>query len=178
MAFKRTKWVAGLFGLLICSGSALALDVPGKSCRMERPPRFDDFKVAVEKISRRPALKFNNDFSRRYRTLLREGLSGEPVDFAGHYVMVTFGCGTTCLYGGMVDAKSGQATGLPFMLDSFGPFDIDTPLIYRADSRLIIMLGMVRKETEPPAKFYYEWTGRRLKPLCYFPVTSGAWNEE
>ncbi|PKP77437.1 MAG: hypothetical protein CVT81_09405 [Alphaproteobacteria bacterium HGW-Alphaproteobacteria-3] len=163
--FFGRRWGLALSALLWAS-AASAADVPSRSCDPAASPQYADFAVAPETIDTRPELKLNNAFARKYRTALREALRDRPVDFAGHYVMVTFGCGTTCMYGGWVDAQTGEAFALPGILDSFGPFDIEDPLLYRAGSRLIIALGAARGDEERPEAGYYEWTGTELRPLC------------
>lgn len=162
-----------VLAFILTTSSALAADIPAAPCAPAAPPRYEDFAAAPETIVERPALKRDTAFAREYRTRLSEGLRELPINFAGHYVMVTFGCGSTCLYGGMVDARTGEATALPFLVDSFGSdkVDIDDPLLYRADSRLVIILGMLRDEDEIPRQYFFEWTNETLTPLCHAPIT-------
>jgi hypothetical protein len=170
--FFGRRWGLALSASLWAS-AASAADVPSRSCDPAAPPQYADFAVAPEAVDLRPALKLDSAFSREYRTRLREGLRDLPINFAGHYVMVTFGCGSTCLYGGMVDARTGEATALPFLVDSFGSdkVDIEDPLLFRADSRLVVILGKLRDEDDIPRQYFYEWTGEALTPLCHAPVT-------
>lgn len=132
----------------------------------EQIPRFEDYPASPAVIEKRGELKLNSAFARKYRTALREGLRDYPIEFAGRYVIVTFGCGTTCMFGGWVDAATGEAFGMPGILDTFGPFGIETPLVYRADSRLVITLGAARSDETQPEANYYEWTGAKLKSIC------------
>lgn len=165
---------AGLAVVLILAAAPVrAAEVPDQPCDVGALPRFSDFAATPEVPPTPPALVQNNRFARTYRALLTEGLRDLPVNFAGHYVMVTWGCGTTCLDGGMVDARTGVATPLPFLLDSFGSFEveIDDPLLFRADSRLVIMLGRLRAADEIPRQYFFEWTADTLEPLCHAPVT-------
>lgn len=170
---RFSRWPCLTLSLFLTAASALAAELPLQSCDPAAPPQYADFAVTPETIDARPVLKLDSAFARHYRTRLGEGLRDLPINFAGHYVMVTFGCGSTCLYGGMVDVRTGQATALPFLLDSFGSdkVDIDDPLLYRADSSLVIMLGMLREEDEIPRQYFYEWTDSKLKPLCHAPIT-------
>jgi len=50
--------------------------------------------------------------SLRFRTQIRDGIR-QGVNFAGHYAIVTFGCGTGCSFGFLVDVKSGRIFGFP-----------------------------------------------------------------
>lgn len=144
----------------------MAAEVPGRPCDPAALPQYADFAVTPEPLPTRPALKLDSAFARKYRTRLGEGLRDLPVNFAGHYVMVTWGCGTTCLDGGMVDAQTGEAFALPGILDSFGPFGIEEPLLHRPDSRLLVTLGAAAGDATVPEAGYREWTGTELRPLC------------
>jgi hypothetical protein len=65
-------------------------------------------------------------------------------NFAGHYVIVTWGCGSPCLMAAIVDEKNGRVFPPPFHNgpgDSYFqvPWDFPMePLVYRLDSRLLI----------------------------------------
>jgi len=48
-----------------------------------------------------------------FRTRLNEAAKSGSVNFAGHYILTVWGCGTGCLDGGIVDAKSGDVFWLP-----------------------------------------------------------------
>lgn len=168
--------------LLRRSGLALALClavaqaqagvVPDKACDAAALPQFADFAVAPETFPASVTLQDNTPFARKYHTRLADGLRDLPVNFAGHYVMITWGCGTTCLDGGMVDARTGQATPLSFLLDSFGSFEveIEDPLLFHPDSHLVIMLGRLRSEDDIPRQYFFDWTGSGLAPLCHAPL--------
>lgn len=69
---------------------------------------------------------------RSYRTRYTEGSDKAP-DFAGRYVLVTFGCGTSCKVGGAVDRKTGAIIALPL-----GGEEYQNLYLYsRASSRLL-----------------------------------------
>lgn len=151
-----------LFALLLTSPS-VAWSAP---CAVGNEPRFEDYPAVPAVVERRAKLKLNSAFARKYRTALREGLRDYPVEFAGRYVVVTFGCGTTCMFGGWVDTQTGEAFGMPGILDTFGPFGVETPLVFRADSRLVITLGAATTDASQPEASYHEWTGVKLVPIC------------
>lgn len=153
---------SALAALLVAAPSA----VWAAPCIDGGPPRFEDYLAAPVVIEKRATLKLNNRFARKYRTALREGLRDYPIEFAGRYVVVTFGCGTTCMFGGWVDSTTGEAFGMPGILATFGPFGIETPLVFRTDSRLVITLGAATSDDTRPQASYYEWTGAKLKPIC------------
>ena len=73
----------------------------------ERLPRFEDFSV-LERFEGVPA---QVDFSTnpdmlRFVTRITEGAKEGP-NFAGHYTLISWGCGTECQSGVVVDAQTG-----------------------------------------------------------------------
>ncbi len=77
----------------------------------------------------------NYEGANTYRTKLREGAKSGP-NFAGHYTVVSFGCGTQCQDNWIIDAKSGKilyrfssVLGTQYHLDSslliINPADLD-----------------------------------------------------
>ena len=137
--------------------------------QMGATPRFEDYPAPVYK-GRAAALKLNDsEEARNFRTRLREG-AREGVNFAGHYTVVQWGCGTACLQAAFIDAKTG-AVFFPRELNGFGVWywgkeDYDA-LQFKPNSRLIVMSGFPASEgnkDEPKSGLhYYEWTGRRLR---------------
>lgn len=122
------------------------------------PPRFEDYPVN-ETFEREPtAPKLITPEERRFWTVIRQGItkgygvaeqpSGKErpgPNFAGHYFIVTWGCGSPCLMAAIVDGKSGRVLPPPF---HHGPsqshfqvpwaFPMQPALDYRLDSRLLI----------------------------------------
>lgn len=143
-------------------------------CTPDAEPRFQDFAVPMTDARPRAELQTDSDFSLKFRTPLREGLHGQPIGFAGHYVMVTFGCGTTCLFGGWIDVATGVATPLPALLDEFGAAGLDDPLRVRPESRLMVMVGFVSDTSPIPLARYYEWRDGQLSGLCEGDWTRAA----
>jgi hypothetical protein len=76
------------------------------------PPRFEDFTVRFVYKGKRARPRLTTDFARLFRTRLRNGAKEEP-NFAGHYRLVFWGCGTNCLTGGVVNATTGAVTPVP-----------------------------------------------------------------
>jgi hypothetical protein len=121
------------------------------------PPRFEDYPVAetLRGIPVNPVISTPDE--RLYRTKIREGVAkGFGVEgpdgkerfspnFAGHYFIITWGCGSPCLMAAIVDAKTGRVDPPPF---HHGPghsyfqvpwaSPVQLALDYRLDSRLLI----------------------------------------
>lgn len=67
--------------------------------------------------------------ARMFKTRLREGMK-QGVNFAGEYVVVSWGCGSSCVENAIVNAKTGK------VCDWFESCGDDH---FRKDSRLIIL---------------------------------------
>jgi hypothetical protein len=128
----------------------------------EQRPRFEDYQT--EKIYKGPVAPVNlssHRQARMFRTKLREGASAGP-NFAGHYTVVKWGCGTECVQIAIVDAKSGEVC---FPLRRAGiSYD------YRNDSNLLVVnppkdMEEAYGSNRPSytASEYYLWEHNRLR---------------
>jgi len=75
------------------------------------PPKFEDFP-AHSRYRGKPAPVdiHNSELARTYRTRLREGVRKGP-NFAGHYTVVDWGCGSNCQVYAVVDTRTGKVFG-------------------------------------------------------------------
>jgi hypothetical protein len=125
-------------------------------------PTFTQFAVSDTFTARPAAVDFSSlPTARRYRTVLLQGAKAGP-NFAGHFTVIYWGCGSPCVQFAIVDARNGNVAWYEPDSTYVGP-----PM-YRRDSRLLI---------EDPTGFetdslghpyysalvaYYEWTGTAL----------------
>ena len=70
--------------------------------------------------------------SKEYKTRISDGIK-QGASFAGHYTIVTFGCGTGCSASFLVDVKSGNIFDFPLGGEEYNMLSMD----YRLDSKLI-----------------------------------------
>ena len=153
---------------LLLTTFCVILFAPAALAQTGTTPRLEDYPAPVYK-GKPAALKLNGSKeARNFRTRLREGAK-EGVNFAGHYTVVQWGCGTACLQAAFIDAKTG-AVFFPKELNAFGVWFWDNneeALQFKPDSRLLIMSGFPASEgnkSDPKSGlYYYEWTGRRLR---------------
>ncbi|HEX8297761.1 MAG TPA: hypothetical protein VF594_01260 [Rubricoccaceae bacterium] len=111
-----------LFALVATSASAQTAGLP----------RFEDYPAGPAYRGRvAPLVLSSSATARTYRTMTRQAMA-EGVNFAGHYVVATWGCGTECMGGVIVDARTGRAVA---DLPGFSPFTT-----FRLDSRLIAVM--------------------------------------
>ncbi len=151
--------------LCLCLGP-LASESAAQNSRAE--PRFGSYPARVYRGRVAPVNLRSARGARTFRTRLREGAK-EGVNFAGHFSLVGWGCGTGCQSVAIIDAKNG-AVHFPKELYAFGVWlfsDDGEVLTFRPDSRLLVLSGFPNSETEsaePKAGlYYYEWTGKRLR---------------
>ena len=150
-----------IFFLLLLAIGALA--------QTGKVPTFTQYPVRVEKIK-----SINVDVSdknaRMYRTNLRNA-SKEGVNFAGYYVLTSWGCGTNCGEAAIIDGRTGKVY-FPTQLAGFGiGFESwlgeDDPLEFKQDSKLLIVKGYAPTElnkTKPHGGYYYfNWNGSTLQ---------------
>jgi hypothetical protein len=95
------------------------------------PPRFEDFSVTARFSGKSARVNLSSHpNARMFRTMLRE-TAKQGANFAGHYAVRRWGCGTECIRIGIVNLKTGQAYVSPFYA-SIG-------VVTRIDSRLLIV---------------------------------------
>ena len=142
-------------------------------------PAFNSYSVPVEKARVRAIDFKSSPDARSFRTRLSEAIRG-GVNFAGHYVVAGWGCGTGCISGAIIDARNGRvywpvqfyamATGID------GNDYVDKPVEYRKNSRLLILRGSPGVKDGDPEKpggeYYYEWRGNDLRLIKFIPYKS------
>jgi hypothetical protein len=129
----------------------------------QRPlPRFEDYPVK-EDLGGKPApVKLTSRRARAFRTRLGENAES-GVNFAGHYIAATWGCGSACWSFAIIDARTGQVYFIPSLLNVGGFGYSEEDLIqFRKDSRLLIVVGAPNDEGYV-GRYYYVWKNNRLK---------------
>ena len=140
-------------------------------------PAFEQFGVD-EVFKGKPVSPQITTSHRLFRTMIRRGAAKGP-NYAGHYTIATWGCGTGCMSMAIIDAKDGRVLDGPFSDLGWGISfkyegkysslsDNFEPLSYRIDSRLLIVRGC--PEDENCASYFYEWTDSRFKLIRKIPA--------
>jgi hypothetical protein len=160
-------------------------------------PRFENYPVKeVFNESPHPPIIATPE-QRRYRTMIRQGvekgwgvrINGEwgkeqnrpGPNFAGHYVVIVWGCGAPCLMMVICDARTGAVYNPP--LSSTG--GIGLPLLvpprsvggnadfeFRRDSRLMIINATPHAERWDAVSYtlYFLWKDDQWKLLRRVPI--------
>jgi len=114
--------------------SILLWSLPGVAyAQHTRFPRFQDYPVSENfKGKPAPANLRSHPKAPLFRTKLREGAKTGP-NFAGHYTLLMWGCGTDCMAVAVIDAKTGRVYFAPFTVSVSmkGDFRIDSRLFIR-----------------------------------------------
>ncbi|MEP7075943.1 MAG: hypothetical protein ABI878_09040 [Acidobacteriota bacterium] len=128
------------------------------------------------KVERIPSIKvdLSTKDARMFRTNLRNAAK-DGVNFAGHFVLTSWGCGTNCNHAGIIDARNGRVF-FPTPLAGFGVgfeswLGEDDPLEFKPGSRLLILKGYspneLNKEHPSGGYFYYLWNGTALRQIKF-----------
>jgi len=137
-------------------------------------PTFKQYAARVEKTkSVRVNLK-SHKHANSYRTNLRNAAK-EGVNFAGHYILTTWGCGTNCSQSAIIDARNGRVFFPDEIAGTIFGFcelaDDIQPLAYQADSRLLVLSGFkggdFDKKDGRCGIYYLEWTGGNFKQVQF-----------
>jgi hypothetical protein len=133
---------------------------------VQHQPVFHDFAVQTRLVGSAVTPNVSSGRAHMFRTILRrEGL--KPPNFAGQYRVVTWGCGTCCNEFAIVNERSGNVFFPTFVVACKAPFESEyggeVGIDFKIDSRLLIITGA--KNEKGGGRYFYEWTGKRLKLL-------------
>jgi len=191
-----TSFVA-LAALLLGAAPAANAEIPGwcqyaLSDAPKNAPAFDRYAVPVARVKHAPRVRLNSKLARLYRTQFRDAAklgAKTGANFAGHYRLASWGCGTGCLSWGVVDLKTGrvafdksmftlQNAHIDFSREkedgdyasvrrAFYEFGV---LLYRPDSSLLMTLGQPNEDEERDGMAFYHWTGKSFRKIAFTPA--------
>lgn len=132
-------------------------------------PSFGQYKVKVSEALPRPIRFRGNRNAQMFRTRLKRARKG-GVNFAGSYIFTTWGCGTSCVQGAIINARTGvvyfpKELGV-MTFNSLG--DEDIPIQYQKDSKLFILNGTAGdNEDNESGTYYFVWQGTKFKKVKF-----------
>jgi hypothetical protein len=178
-SIRNLAWASLLIAAL---GTLRAVFAQGTTTRL---PKFEDYPVkeVFNHTPHPPVL--TTPQQRRFRTRIREGvekgwgvwINGEwskeqnrpGPNFAGHYIVIVWGCGSGCIEMAMSDAETGAVYDPPISNGGFALPMLVLPnsaggaadLQYRVDSRLMIVRATPHSDRRDaiPYAFYFLWQG-------------------
>ncbi len=141
-------------------------------------PQFRDYPSTPYAGPNAPLILTREDMY--YRTRLREASRKRP-NFAGHYVLATWGCGTSCTLGAAIDAKTGRVIhfggvmccDLAQIPDKADPEQVLT----RLNSRLVMTEALVR-DGKMVAAHYFLLEDGRFKHIANGPLAGQTYRVE
>ena len=148
--------------------------MPGQDKEPVWAYKFQNY-VVTELFQGKPARPIlASESHRAYRTRIREAAKKGP-NFAGHYTIADWGCGSGCMSMVVVDAISGRVFDAPFRIlgrpssgENKGEHEYRLA-VFRTKSRLLIADGCPEDEQTKCGSYYYEWKANKFKLLRYDP---------
>jgi hypothetical protein len=143
-------------------------------------PRFEAYPASVyEGPNALPNLSSDSE-TRMYRTRIKEWSKVKP-NFAGHYILATWGCGTECVQMTIIDAKTGKVfhpSGVTSnaannvhdaLIDGKPNWPNEGSIKFQANSELLVLIGMPEEDTKRRGISYYIWHHNRLSLVRFVP---------
>lgn len=168
--------MAAIVLALVFTLNLLAQAVPN-ACDGKKLPRFEQYPAApYDGKPHFPVLATPLD--RKYRTTIRKAAAA-GANFAGHFAIAHWGCGTGCQEFVIIDLESGAVHHPPFIgvgLD-LAPNDFQPPsawqcysglTTYRRDSRLLVVEGCLIPSMQC-GRTYFTMEAGRLKQVAFDP---------
>jgi hypothetical protein len=105
-------------------------------------------------------LRFGTRAQREFRNVLRDGARKGP-NFAGHYTVVEWGCGSNCVVFALVDELNGTIydRDMPPTNDAY-----PCGLLYKTESMLFVIEQSATISSPCEAKLY-RWNGSHFVPI-------------
>ena len=110
-----------------------------------------------EKIVKADINFMSNPLAKQYKTVITEKYKKLKVNFASYYVLITWGCGSGCVTGAMVDVRDGFVYAAPKDKDWGGN---GTYIETNKESKIlktVLVNQFSKKEIEKVIKFW-EWS--------------------
>lgn len=135
---------------------------------LNKTPKYESYPAKVVYAEAQPPLVLATKLAKRYKTVITEE-SAKPVNFAGHYRVATWGCGTDCRGFAIINKQTGAVYTLPGLVEVAGVMGIEEDrLAFKADSRLFVITGIQNDSIE--GKFFYLWEKEKLRLLAKHPI--------
>ena len=132
------------------------------------PPKFSDYPAVSEYAGESANLILDTQETIDYQTRLSDAFQQAP-EFAGEYVVASWGCGTSCTVTSFVNKRTGKLLNESFGGES-GPFIVK----YKLDSNLLVAQGPVIDDQEKEigyAAYFYVLENDNLKLIKTIPIS-------
>ncbi len=147
---------------------------PAEECKLikaadlvdPRAPSFTDFPSKNRDESRHAKLDLSsNPIAKRYRTVLRSEMA-EGANFAGHYRVAIWGCGSSCAMFAVINMNDGRvmtAKGVAYI--SMVRLATDDPggILFKASSNLLMVVGDPEEDESRAGAYYFALRNEHLQ---------------
>lgn len=144
-------------------------------------PRFEDYPVKIYVGTNAAPKIAGNRESQMYQTRIKKWSKEKP-NFAGHYILATWGCGTDCTHVTIIDAITGKVLHPPELSTNIST-NVQTELFqpghsiwygegsikFRADSALLIVIGMPNEDPDLRGISYFVLRKGKLERVRFVP---------
>lgn len=181
------RWVVLLLGLVSCAFPKGIVDSEGytkstlrKSDIPKDAPTFASYPAVVQGGKHAPLRWSADPDARMFKTRLLEW-NRMPVNFAGHYILATWGCGAECVQFMVIDVKTGNVFH-PDSLTSVAGYNVHEDVFlpdadgceggllrYRAESDLLVVIGAPNEDESRRGVSYYVWKENRFRRVRFVP---------
>jgi hypothetical protein len=131
----------------------------------EPAPRFAAFPVVGLYEGRNAPPILASEYARTYRTRIRDAAKAMRPNFAGKYILVTWGCGKSCEQITIINARTGQVNHPPISaIGGEAIFDAEKSdnyerVLFKLNSRLLLVKGKTAEDQEFDGYRYYTFDG-------------------
>lgn len=182
---KMTPNFLGMLCLLLLPAALLGQTgehTPAEACRFvtatdlsdAKAPAFGDYPtVPHEGISNSKLDLKTSPVARKYRTQLRQQIAAGP-NYAGHYTVAFWGCGSSCTMFAVVNLKTGKVisasefatvSGVNLAADDFlaGAGNDAWALRYKNNSTLLVVVGAPNEDESKTGAIYFVIQDEKLR---------------
>lgn len=142
--------------------------------RGKKTPSFSEFEVEVES-SPQSSIDFSSlPRAENWKKRINDAYS-KGMNFSGHYVIASWGCGTGCLQNVIINTKTGKVShpkeiGLiisrptRFSESALAKLDIsdDGQIHFKKNSSLLIAIGKLGEASRKVGVYHFQWDGKKL----------------
>lgn len=155
------------------------------NCGAKGIPRFEQFTAGELFRGKVHTPLLTTHLARKFRTSVRWAVE-EGVNFGGHYVVATWGCGTGCAQFAIIDAITGTVYDPPFSavyfhysfalnktwpdFDAEGKWWCEDFVTFKLTSRLLVAEGCIADSQ--CGRTYFTMTPTKLKQVYFDPDLS------
>jgi hypothetical protein len=139
-----------------------------------KAPAFGEYPTGTKEVVSTPILALkSNPIAKTYRTVLRQQIARGP-NYAGHYRVAIWGCGSSCAMFAVVDLETGRvitANEITTVIQTYLAADDFLPgtaseggsFRYKKDSSLLVVLGAPDENESRSGAYYFVLHGQRLR---------------